>query len=224
MSTVPKVSEKSSPGLTAPPECWAQTWHYRWVWTARLLASLAILLLVGSTPLSTSAQAEPKPKYMDPKTGFRLGHYRAPTPESVPNATRITLAELRALLEEPNVALIDVMAHTGAGPDPSTGQWRLSEVRKNIPGSVWLPEVGKGRLGPYLRRYFEDNLEKITGGDKSYPIVFYCLADCWPSWNAAKRAGEWGYKNVLWFAEGTDGWLEADLPLQEARPVPIDLD
>lgn len=224
MSTVPKVYEKSSPGLTAPPECWAQTWHYRWVWTTRLLASLAILLLVGSMPLSTSAQAEPKPKYMDPKTGFRLGHYRAPTPESVPNATRITLAELRALLEEPNVALIDVMAHTGAGPDPSTGQWRLSEVRKNIPGSVWLPEVGKGRLGPYLRRYFEDNLEKITGGDKSYPIVFYCLADCWPSWNAAKRAGEWGYKNVLWFAEGTDGWLEADLPLQEARPVPIDLD
>ena len=224
MSTVPKVYEKSSPGLTAPPECWAQTWPYRWVWTARLLASLAILLLVGSMPLSTSAQAEPKPKYMDPKTGFRLGHYRAPTPESVPNATRITLAELRALLEEPNVALIDVMAHTGAGPDPSTGQWRLSEVRKNIPGSVWLPEVGKGRLGPYLRRYFEDNLEKITGGDKSYPIVFYCLADCWPSWNAAKRAGEWGYTNVLWFAEGTDGWLEADLPLQEARPVPIDLD
>ena len=223
MSTVPKVYEKSSPGLTAPPECWAQTWHYRWVWTARLLASLAILLLVGSMPLSTSAQAEPKLKYMDPKTGFRLGHYRAPTPESVPNATRITLAELRALLEEPNVALIDVMAHTGAGPDPSTGQWRLSEVRKNIPGSVWLPEVGKGRLGPYLRRYFEDNLEKITGGDKSYPIVFYCLADCWPSWNAAKRAGEWGYTNVLWFAEGTDGWSEADLPLQEARPVPIDL-
>ena len=224
MSTVPKIYDKSSPGLTAPNEFWVQIWHCRRAQIAHLLTSLAILLLIASAPLPAAAQADPVYKYMDPKTGFRLGHYRAPTPDSVPNATRITLAELRALLEKPDVALIDVMAHNGAGPDPSTGQWRLSEVRKNIPGSVWLPEVGKGRLGPFLRRYFQDNLEKITGGDKRYPIVIYCIADCWPSWNAAKRAGEWGYENVLWFAEGTDGWSEADLPLQEARPVPIDLD
>mgnify|MGYP001819133120 FL=1 len=223
MSTVPKIYDKSSPGLTAPNEFWAQIRHRRCARLAYLLTSLSILLLIAYAPLPAAAQAEPVDKYMDPNTGFRLGHYRAPTPDSVPNATRITLAELRALLEKPDVALIDVMAHKGAGPDPSTGQWRLSEVRKNIPGSVWLPEVGKGRLGPFLRRYFQENLEKITGGDKRYPIVIYCLADCWPSWNAAKRAGEWGYENVLWFAEGTDGWSEAELPLQEARPVPIDL-
>ncbi len=223
MSTVPKIHGKSSSAVLAPAGCQTQTWHCQCAAITCLLIVLATLLLIGSAPLLAAAEAEPAYKYMDPKTGFRLGHYRAPTPDSVPNATRITLAELRALLEKSDVALVDVMAHTGAGPDPSTGEWRLSEVRRSIPGSIWLPEVGKGRLGPYLRRYFEDNLEKITGGDKSYPVVFYCLADCWPSWNAAKRAGEWGYENVLWFAEGTDGWTEADLPLEEAQPVPIDL-
>ena len=175
-------------------------------------------------PPPAASQTDPAYKYIDPNTGFRLGHYRAPTPESVPNATRITLAELRVLLEETNVALVDVMFHTGAGPDPSSGEWRVSEVRKNIPGSIWLPEVGKGRLGPFLRRYLRDNLETITRGDKKHMLVIYCIADCWASWNAAKRAGEWGYENVFWFAEGTDDWSQAGLPLEEARPIPIKLD
>ena len=218
------MDRRTSPGLTAQAERRRKTWHWRWNGIGLLLASLVVLLFVGSVSPPASAQTDTVYRYIDPNTGFRLGHYRAPTPENVPNATRISLAQLRALLEKSDVALLDVMAHTGAGPDPSTGEWRLSEMRKNIPGSIWLPEVGKGRLGPLLRRYFRDNLEDITGGDKSHIIVIYCIADCWPSWNAAKRAGEWGYENVLWFAEGTDGWLEADLPLQEAQPVPIDLE
>ena len=26
------------------------------------------------------------------------------------------------------------------------------------------------------------------------------------SWNAAKRALSWGYSNVAWYPDGTDGW------------------
>jgi len=193
------------------------------------MAAFAAASALWAMPHRTAAQSEvtqpgPTYKYIDPNTGFRLGHYRAPTPESVPNGKRIALAELRALLKQPNVALVDVMAHTGGGPDPLTGEWLVNEVRMNIPGSVWLPEVGQGRLTPVLRRYFRDNLEAITGGDKVHALVFYCIADCWPSWNAAKRAAEWGYENVFWFAEGTDDWSQAGLPLEEARAVPIELE
>lgn len=211
--------------LTESPR---QSRHWRFAKTACALSriacgllSAAALLCLGALP--AASQTDPVYKYIDPNTGYRLGHYRAPTPESVPGATRITLAELRALREQPDVALIDVMAHTGAGPDPASGEWRVSEARMHIPGSIWLPEVGQGRLTPVLRRYFRENLEAITEGDKSRRIVIYCIADCWPSWNAAKRAVELGYENVLWFSEGTDGWVEADLPLELARPVPIDL-
>jgi PQQ-dependent catabolism-associated CXXCW motif protein len=51
-------------------------------------------------------------------------------------------------------------------------------------------------------------------------VVLYCLADCWMSWNAAKRAQEIGYSNVAWYREGTDGWFAAGLPLEETAPEP----
>ena len=41
------------------------------------------------------------------------------------------------------------------------------------------------------------------------------------SWNAAKRALENGYRNVVWYPEGTDGWQAAGLPLAVAEPVPM---
>jgi PQQ-dependent catabolism-associated CXXCW motif protein len=46
------------------------------------------------------------------------------------------------------------------------------------------------------------------------------MADCWMSWNAAKRALELGHKAVVWYPEGTDGWSEAGLPLAPATAVP----
>jgi len=39
------------------------------------------------------------------------------------------------------------------------------------------------------------------------------------SWNAAKRALAYGYRNVAWFPDGSDGWQEAGLPLAEATPM-----
>ena len=48
----------------------------------------------------------------------------------------------------------------------------------------------------------------------------YCQEDCWMSWNAAKRVLSYGYSNVAWYREGTDGWERANLPVAEAQPEP----
>jgi rhodanese-related sulfurtransferase len=40
------------------------------------------------------------------------------------------------------------------------------------------------------------------------------------SWNAAKRALSYGYTNIAWYREGTDGWAAALLPLEEVQPEP----
>ena len=40
------------------------------------------------------------------------------------------------------------------------------------------------------------------------------------SWNAAKRALTYGYSQVYWFPEGTDGWDAAGLPLEPSEPEP----
>jgi PQQ-dependent catabolism-associated CXXCW motif protein len=50
--------------------------------------------------------------------------------------------------------------------------------------------------------------------------VFYCLASCWMSWNAAKRALAIGYRHVAWYPDGTDGWAADHLPLELRTPVP----
>jgi len=97
--------------------------------------------------------------------------------------------------------------------------WR-DTPRANIPGSIWLPDTGYGGLAPGMADYFSRGLDKATDGDHARALVLYCLADCWMSWNAAKRALSLGYSDVVWYPDGTDGWLAAGLPLQSASPEP----
>ena len=71
-----------------------------------------------------------------------------------------------------------------------------------------------------MEDYLKAGLQRITGGDFAKPLVIYCLRDCWMSWNAAKRILSLGYRNVVWYPDGTDGWDEAGLPFAESNPLP----
>ena len=122
--------------------------------------------------------------------------------------------------ERHDAVFIDVLpqAPRPAGLPAST-IWR-EKPRDDIPGSVWLPDTGYGALAPVMERYFERGLEQATGGDRDRMLVFYCLANCWMSWNAAKRAIAIGYTHVAWYPEGTDGWAAEHLPLEPRTPLP----
>lgn len=186
------------------------------------LVALALCAAVVVAGLAPAGAAEPVPG-TDPATGYRMDKYRAPTPETAPEgARRIGTAEVKALLG--TAVLVDAMAARGGGFDPKTGLWRLAEPRSDIPGSIWLAEVGRGAVDPAIDRYFRAALTAATGGDPAKPIVFYCLADCWMSWNAARRAVGYGYTSVLWYPEGTDGWTEAGGTLVPATPLPVPVD
>jgi PQQ-dependent catabolism-associated CXXCW motif protein len=100
---------------------------------------------------------------------------------------------------------------------PAGTVWR-DRRRDNIPGSVWLANVGYGALNKETEGYFRRALEELTAGDRARPLVFYCLTECWMSWNAAKRAVALGYARVHWYSDGSDGWAAAGLPLAKARP------
>ena len=155
----------------------------------------------------------------DETTGYRVQNYRAPVTLPVQGGQRVDLAGVDRLRAE-GAALVDVMP-ARAGYDPATGAWRLVDKRETIPGATWLPNTGTGKLEPRLAAYFAAGLARLTEGDTSRPIVFFCLADCWMSWNAVKRASELGYARLYWFAEGTDGWSEADRPLVDGAPPPV---
>ena len=162
-------------------------------------------------------------RHIDRQTGLRTAYYRAALPDSVPGGTRIDVKQAFTHFKEKSALFIDVMAHTGTGPDPIDGHWRLAEPRQNIPGSHWLADVGTGTLSSQLTSYYKTNLARLTKGDKAAPLIIYCTADCWMAWNAVRRASRLGYTNILWFPEGSDEWRIAGHELQDAVPIPVEI-
>lgn len=177
-----------------------------------LLAALAVAL-------AAPARAETAPPPPEPEA-YRLDGYRAPVPATLKGATVIDTARAFELWRTRAAAFIDALPHAPKPAGlPANVVWR-DQPRFDIPGSVWLPDTGYGALSDATALYLEKGLAKASGGDKARPLVFYCLADCWMSWNAAKRALTLGYDHVYWYPEGTDGWAAAKHPLEEAKPEP----
>ncbi len=157
---------------------------------------------------------------------YRGWPYKAPTPLSAPGATTLLFAEdVQALIEKSDVLLVNVSPIT-LGPMGTDGNrnWipRKDKPGEQLPGSIWLPNVGYESLDTRMDAYFRKNLAFHTDGDKSHLLLFYCTADCWMSWNSVKRAHrEYGYENLYWYPYGTDGWKEQALKLEMAAPVPF---
>ena len=180
------------------------------------MRKLAALVLALSLARFSTCMADDA--VFDPITGYRIARYRAPTPESVPGGKRIMAADVRELVNVYRAILVDVMPSEGGRPNPETGRWHLLKPHLNIAGSTWLADVGQGVLTPDQSRYFSDNLARLTRGDRSRAIIFYCKADCWMSWNAVRRAAALGYQNVYWLSEGIDGWSDWGGDLVDAQP------
>ncbi|MCH9808996.1 MAG: PQQ-dependent catabolism-associated CXXCW motif protein [Alphaproteobacteria bacterium] len=169
---------------------------------------------------ASGAVAGAKPKF-DEATGYRISRYRAALPDTVPGGKRVSTEEVEKLARDGLTVLIDVMPSYGPGFDPKSGQWRMTRPRLNIPGSTWLPDVGLGKLPAILERYFAQNLDRLTAGDKTKPLLFYCQSDCWMAWNATKRAASMGYTTLYWYPEGTDGWSDWDNETVLSQPVRV---
>lgn len=185
--------------------------------TALLVFSFFLLALVVRP---SSADAEDKSAF-DPATGYRISHYRAAVPATVPGGTRVDRNAVDGLITE-GAILLDVMPSEGGGPDPNTGEWRLLRQHLTIPGATWLPDVGKGKLKEGYENYLKANVLRLTDGHSEKAIVVFCQSDCWMGWNVVQRLSKIGYTSIYWFPDGTDGWVEwGDRKLVPATPVPL---
>jgi PQQ-dependent catabolism-associated CXXCW motif protein len=177
---------------------------------------VAVCFVLVAALLARRAQAADA---LEPE-GYRLENYRSPTPATLRGAQAIDTDEAEKIWRRQSASFVDVMPRPPRPRNLPEGTVWHDRPRSNIPGSIWLPDAGYGELAPSMADYFADGLQKAAKGDRSRLLVFYCLANCWMSWNAAKRALSLGYPNVAWYRDGTDGWLAANLPLEDAVPEP----
>ena len=168
-----------------------------------------LALLVGA---GAARAAVPEPE------GYRLDDYRAPVPDTVAGAAVLDAAAVHALAESTTV-LIDVLP-APRRPDPiRPGVPWLPLPHRSLPGALWWPEVGRGALPPGMEARFALRLREVTEGGKR--AVFFCLPDCWMSWNATRRAAALGVR-AAWFPGGTVGWTQAGYDLVPVAPEDLE--
>jgi PQQ-dependent catabolism-associated CXXCW motif protein len=180
---------------------------------ARLIAATLVFTFALALPARAQENA-PEPE------GYRTDNYRAPVPATLAGARVLATGEAEAIWRAGAGVFIDVLPHAPKPQNLPAGTIWREKPRLNIPGSVWLPDTGYGTLAAATEDYLRHGLARVSGGNSTTLLVIYCLTDCWMSWNAAKRALSYGYRNVAWYPEGTDGWQRADLPVAESQPEP----
>jgi PQQ-dependent catabolism-associated CXXCW motif protein len=173
-----------------------------------------LAVLVGVLASHAVFAAVPEP------SGYRLDHYRGAVPKTLHGAAVMHTAALVRFIAAHHPILIDVLPAPVPPPDARPGLPRMPVPHSDLPGSVWLPETGRGVLPPALETKFQARLAALTGHAKSAPMVFYCLSSCWMSWNAAKRAVGYGYTGVIWYPDGADGWHGSGGSLSVNTPAP----
>ncbi len=154
---------------------------------------------------------------LDEPADYRQSDYDAPVPDTITGGLRIE-DEAAFALWHAGVPFIDVMP-TLKRPKglPEDAIWQ-GRSRMSVPGAIWLPDAGFGTLEAAAEAEFRKELNEVTGGHKDAPVVFFCRADCWMGWNAARRAIGWGYTRVFWYAFGSTGWSFQDYPMQRLQP------
>jgi PQQ-dependent catabolism-associated CXXCW motif protein len=166
---------------------------------------------------ATAARAQ---EHVSEPEGFRSDEYRAPVPETLTGARVITTAEAEVIWRAKSGVFVDVLPRPPKPSNLPAGTIWRDRPRFNIPGSIWLPDTGYGTLAPATEDYLRQGIERASLGNHAMLLVVYCQANCWMSWNAAKRIISYGYSNVNWYPDGTDGWERANLPTAESQPEP----
>ncbi len=182
------------------------------------------LLLFVPTALAAEETAVPQAgtirQTVEEPTAYREDEYRAPVPATLAGATVVSTAEAHALWESGGAVFIDVLPRPPKPANLPEGTVWNEKPRISIERAIWLPNTGYGKLADITLAYFRDGVEKATGGDRTKPLLFFCLPDCWMSWNAARRALELGYGKVYWYPEGSEGWAAAGHPTVRLQPEP----
>ena len=139
-----------------------------------------------------------------PSAQLHAGQMHGPTPASIPGGQVITTRGLVELMRGGQAPFLVLDVLGGA---------------ERIQGAQYaVPAAQAGSFNDATQQQFAQFLAQATGGNLQYPLVLYCLStQCWMSYNAALRAINLGYTNVLWYRGGIEAWKQAGMPVQSAQ-------
>lgn len=184
----------------------------------RLMTMCAVALLAPVVAVAQSAAQPPSDAALfDSATGYRLTRYRGVVASAPEGVTRIDVAQARVLWRA-GALFLDVNPAPGALRHAASGRWTLAEPHASIPRAHWFAESGRGQLAPGIAPWFLGGVRRLAARHPHRPIVVFCQADCWMSWNAALRLHRAGLPDIRWFADGLDGWREAGFSVSRVTP------
>jgi PQQ-dependent catabolism-associated CXXCW motif protein len=175
-----------------------------------LITALALLCSSLASAADPNVVAEPE--------GFWSGPIESAVPETIRGGKVIHADDVETLLKKQNAVIVDVSSMPKRPEGMALDAPWLPLPHESIPGTVWIPEVGMAELSDRLDEFFQAQLVDITGNDLDRVLIVYCHERCWLSWNAAKRAIGYGYRNVHWFPEGVEGWRASGRPVEVVKP------
>jgi len=186
------------------------------------MRSLIILLFMAQAAAAESYLdiMARKPDLFHRDTGMRVERYQAPLPDNIPPPAQGADFDQLVRLIAAGALLVDVYSLQNPRYDELDGSWDVRKPRQSIPGAIWLPETGRGTLAEGIASYLSARLAEHAAGR---PVVVFCNADCWMSWNAAQRIAALGYE-TWWWPLGIHGWTDEGRALAPVKPVPVNVD
>ncbi len=152
---------------------------------------------VAGNPLQQLMQQELQDYGVAPQQQLQ-SQLHGPTPTSIPGGRVVTTDAVLQVLHgsQQNGALV---LHV-LGPGPT------------LPGALnAAPASAPGSFDDRTQQEFGQFLQQVSQGNKSRPLVLYCQnTHCWMSYNAALRAIQLGFTNVLWYRGGIEAWQQVE--------------
>jgi PQQ-dependent catabolism-associated CXXCW motif protein len=169
------------------------------------LAVVAFFALLTLSAAICAAAADPAPP--EP-AGIWTGPLQGAVPATIAGGNVVDAAAVETLVAQEQAILIDV-APWPHKPTNAADTW-TAPPHRSLPGAVWLPDVGNGEIPLALDAWYQAQLAALTRHDPRKPVVIFCHPNCWASWNAAKRAIGYGYRQVYWYPDGVEGWQDSE--------------
>jgi rhodanese-related sulfurtransferase len=155
----------------------------------------------AGNPLEQMANWERQDLGVPAPKDLHAGEMHASTPNQIPGGQVITSLGLVSLMQSQQTPFLifDVLG----GP-------------QRLPGAILAtPASQPGSFNDGVQQQLGQYLQSVTNGNREIPLIFYCGGlQCWLSYNAALRAINLGYTNVLWYRGGLEAWLQAGLPTE----------